>query len=54
MCQGDFEGKRRLDPCLRHAGTGRNILIVQDEFCKIIDVVRRKLCFLRVYLGNVR
>ena len=42
-----------LDPCLRHAGTGRNFLTVQGDFDKIIDVVWRKLCCLRVYLGNV-
>jgi len=26
----------------------RECLIVQGDFCKIIDVVRRKLCFVRV------
>ena len=28
-------------------------MTVQGDFGKIIDVVRRKLCYLRVYLGNV-
>jgi hypothetical protein len=29
-------------------------LTVQGDFGKFIDAVRRKLCCLRVYLGNVR
>ncbi len=31
----------------------RNFLTVQGDFGKIIDIVMRKLCCLRVYLGNV-
>jgi len=31
----------------------RKFLIVQVEFCKIIDVVQRKICFLGVSMGNV-
>ena len=31
----------------------REFLIVQREIGKIIDVIRRKLCCLTVYLGNV-
>ncbi len=27
-------------------------MIVQSEFCKIIGVVWRKVCFLTVYMGN--
>ena len=31
----------------------RKFLMVQVEFCKIIDVVGRKICFLGVSIGNV-
>jgi hypothetical protein len=35
-------------------GVKRNFLTVGGDFGKIIDVIGRKLCFLRVYPGNVR
>ncbi len=50
---------RHKKPCIRRQFSiklPRNpkSLTVQREFGKIIDVIRRKLCCLRVYLGNVR
>ena len=53
--------KRRPEPKIRvfvqifnKAVSERKTLIVQREFGKIIDVIRRKLCCLRVYMGNPR
>jgi len=51
MCS--FEIFPRVQTSCTRYTIGRNILTFQGECGKIIDVVRRKLCCLRVYSGNV-
>jgi hypothetical protein len=46
--------KEQLTPKSQKQPQKGKFLTVQGDFGKFIDAVRRKLCCLRVYLGNVR
>ena len=47
------EGIQKKMSLRRAKFENRKFLIVQVEFCKIIGVARRKICFLGVSMGNV-
>ena len=40
--------KKRIFEIFKKMSRNRKFLIVQGESCKIIDVVRRKLCFVTI------